>query len=378
MREYISFDSHKHYTLVEREEIATGRTVQERIEHAPGNIRRYLSRCEPGTPVAVEATANWYWIVTEIEEAGLRALLVHPRKAKLMLGMINKTDKLDVHGLNRLQRNGTLPTVWLPPAALREVRELTRARVALGRDRTRLKNRIQAMLAKYGLQMTGVSDVFCRRARPALERQIGRLPPQGRFVTTLWLEMLDRVLEEIEALEDRLENLVEVTPAMQLLRTLPGIGVILASATALEIGEVSRFPDAEHLAAYAGTVPRVHGSGDKYRHGRTRPDVNRHLKWALAEAANSVAVNQSRRAERYVSRRYRQVRRARNHSIAVGAVARHLAEAAYHVLTRQEPYREPMGKRDRGREAQACRCHTLPGLQHEYATPPEHFHTPRG
>jgi hypothetical protein len=115
MSEFISFDSHKHYTLMEREDRQTEAVRQYRIEHAPGAIRAALRECATGAAVAVEATGNWYWIVTEIEQAGLRPLLVHPRKAKLMMGLINKTDKLDVHGLNRLQRNGTLPTVWIPP-----------------------------------------------------------------------------------------------------------------------------------------------------------------------------------------------------------------------------------------------------------------------
>src|SRR5260370_33342786 len=107
-------------------------------------------RGEPGTGVALEATANWYWIVDEIEQAGLRPLLVHPRKAKLMMGLTNKTDKLDAHGLNRLQRNGTLPTVWLPPGALRDVREWTRTRLVLVAQGTRRKNRLAATLAKEG------------------------------------------------------------------------------------------------------------------------------------------------------------------------------------------------------------------------------------
>src|SRR5256712_3708315 len=130
MREYIAFDSHKRYSLVEREDVATGKIVQQvRLTHAPGAVRRYLAQCAPGTAVALEATGNWYWIVEEIEQAGLQPRLVHPRKAKLMMGLINKTDKLDVHGLNRLQRNGTLPTVWIPPRPLRDLRELTRTRL---------------------------------------------------------------------------------------------------------------------------------------------------------------------------------------------------------------------------------------------------------
>ncbi len=94
MDEYIAFDSHKRYTWVEHEEANTRKVRQYRLEHAPGAIRNALAGCAPDTAVALEATANWYWIIDEIEQAGLRPLLVHPRKAKLMMGQINKTDKL--------------------------------------------------------------------------------------------------------------------------------------------------------------------------------------------------------------------------------------------------------------------------------------------
>jgi len=158
MEEYIAFDSHKRYTWVEHEAVQSGQVRQYRLDHAPGAIRRALAGCAPGTPVAIEATANWYWITDEIEQAGLVPRLVHPRKAKLMMGQINKTDKLDAHGLNRLQRNGTLPTVWIPPAPLRELRELTRTRVVLVAQRTRWKNRITATLAKWGVPPSEYSD----------------------------------------------------------------------------------------------------------------------------------------------------------------------------------------------------------------------------
>ena len=71
MDEYIAFDSHKHYTLMERQEVQSGRVRQVRTEHSRGAIRAALADCTPGTPVAVEATGNWYWIVGEIEEAAL-------------------------------------------------------------------------------------------------------------------------------------------------------------------------------------------------------------------------------------------------------------------------------------------------------------------
>lgn len=340
MREYIAFDSHKCYTLVERQDVQTGRTVQRRVEHQRGALCACLHGCELGSAVAVEATGNWYWIVGEIEQAGQRPLLVHPRKAKLMMGMINKTDKLDVHGLNRLQQNGTLPTVWIPPAPLRDLRELTRTRLVLVANRTRLKNRLNATLAKHGLTIS-VSDPFGVGGRRQWEQRISELPPQTQFVTSQLLAQVDFLQGQIEQQERRLQELLAVTPTMQRLESLPGFGLILAATVALEIGEVSRFASCEHLASYAGTTPRVHSSGDKTRYGRLRADVNRYLKWAYVEAANVVSLQQYRWSDRHVVQLYRRVRQRRGHAKAVGAVARHLAEASFWVLRRDEDYREP-------------------------------------
>lgn len=345
MSEYIAFDSHKRYTWVDWED-HSGKITQGRLEHAPGAVRTFLSGCQAGTPVAVEATGNWYWIIDEIEQAGLQPRLVHPRKAKLMMGQTNKTDKLDARGLNRLQRNGTLPVVWIPPGPLRDLRELTRTRLVLAAQRTRLKNRLTATLAKWGTPASEYSDPYGKRGRAELENHLQRLPEQTRWVSQQLLLQLDFVKQQVQQLEERLEKLVEVTEAMQWLLSMPGVGVILAATIALEIGEIERFPSGEQLASYAGTTPRVHASGGKVRYGPLRADVNRYLKWAFAEAANSVAVNFRRCPDRHVSRLYARVRQHKGHPKAVGAVARHLAEAAFHVLRKQQAYRDP--ELDRG------------------------------
>ena len=340
MKEYIALDSHRRYSLLEREEARTGRTMQLRIEHVRGAVWARLRRCQPGSAVALEATGHWYWIVGEIEAAGLRPLLVHPRKAKLMMGLINKTDKLDVHGLNRLQRNGTLPTVWIPPKELRDLRELTRTRLVIVRSRTRLKNRLNATLAKYGLAIEA-SDPFGVLARGQWEENLKLFPEQTRFVSGQLLEQLDFIQGQIKAEEERLLQLLKITPSMQLLQSLPGVGLILAATIALEIGEVSRFPSHEHLASYAGTTPRVKASGDKVRYGRLRPDVNHYLKWAYVEAANVIARHQNHWKERHVVQLYRRLKQRKDHAKAIGAVARHLAEASFWVLSRAETYRDP-------------------------------------
>lgn len=347
----IAFDSHKRYTLasVEAED---GRLVrEERISHRRGEIRRFLKKCQAGAPVAVETIGNWYWIIDEIEQAGNKPRLVHARKAKLMLGCINKTDKLDVRGLNKLQRTRTLPTVWIPPGDLRDKRELPRTRMVFGRARTRLKNRIQSVLAKYGLQdeFEDISDTFGKAGRERLRVCMKQLPTQTRYTTRGLLRQLDAVQVEIGRIEKRMKQVFEPTKDMELLQTMPGVGPILAAVISQEIGDISRFSGADRLASYAGTTPRVHSSGDKTRYGRLRPDVNRYLKWAFSEAGNSVAVNRNCYPYRHVSRLYSRIRSRRDHAKAVGAVARHLAEATYWILNKQEPYREPGWQRFRQR-----------------------------
>lgn len=350
MGEYIAFDAHKRYTWVDREDHSTGEVHQHRLEHAPGAVRRYLSGCAPGSSVAVEATGNWYWIVDEIEQAGMRPLLVHPHKAKLMMGLTNKTDKLDAQGLNRLQRTGTLPVVWIPAGPLRDLRELTRTRVVFVRQRTRLKNRLSATVSKYGMPPSSRSDPYSKAGRTELQQKLEGLPEQTRWVSAQLLRQLDFLDEQVRELEQRLEQLAEVTPEMQKLMSLPGVGLILGATIALEIGDIARFLSAERLASYAGTTPRVHASGGKIRFGPLRVDVNRYLKWAFAEAANAVAVHHRRRPERHVSQLYRRLRQHKGHATAIGAVARHLAEAAFHVLSRKELYRDPALGRGRTSE----------------------------
>ena len=342
MKDYISFDSHKHYTLAERENRKSGRVQLCKIDHSPGSIRQYLSQhCQAGSFVAVESIGSWYWIIEEIEQAGMVPLLVHPRKAKLMMGMINKTDKLDVHGLNRLQRNKSLPTVWIPPGSLRDLRELTRTRIVFVQQRTRMKNRITSTLAKYGLRIQSAKDTFAKKARPELENLIRGFPPQTSVVTTMMLEQMESANTQATLLEKRIRELVKQTEQMTLLKTIPGIGDILAAGIALEIGDVKRFANAERLASYAGTTPRVHSSGGKTHYGGLRSDANRYLRWSLSEAANSICVNRRNQPDRHTSKLYDRIKGRKGHGTAIGAVSRHLAEACFHILTKMEPYRDP-------------------------------------
>ena len=337
----IAFDSHKHYTLASVEDLSGSILFEGRLSHHPGVFRSFLAQWDSGSPVALETIGNWYWIVNEIEQAAMVPQLTHARKAKIMMGLTNKTDKLDARGMNRLQRTGTLPTVWIPPADLRDRRELPRTRMVLAHERTRLKNRIHATLAKYALTLPDVSDFFAPGSRPGLQALLIQLPLHTRYATEQLLAQLDLVQQQIRAFEVRMKEAFQTTPELDLLMSAPGIGFILGIVIASEIGDVHRFPSAGHLASYAGTTPRVHSSGGKTRFGPLRPDVNRYLKWAFMEAANVVSVNRKPWAQCHAVQFYQRIRLKKGHATAIGAVARHLAEATFWMLTRQETYREP-------------------------------------
>jgi transposase len=349
--ENIAFDSHKRYTLCSVED-GKGRILSEdRIKHERGAIRRYLERFTPGSPVAVETIGNWYWIVDEIEQARMDPQLVHARKAKMMICCVNKTDKLDVRGLNRLQRVGTLPTVWIPSGELRDQRDLTRTRMFLVNERTRMKNRVQATLAKYALEVKEISDVFGVQGRELLAERVKELPPYTRFAAERQLEQIDGLDRDISLLEEKMKEVFTETEELRLLRTIPGIGFLLGAVVSVEVGDVNRFPGPDRLASYSGTTPRVHSSGGKTRFGNLRPDVNRYLKWAFMEAANSVCAHRFSHPDRHMSRLYEKIRNKKGHPKAIGAVARHLAEAVYWVLKNRENYKEPNPPRFSSKEA---------------------------
>ena len=347
MNPIIGCDAHRRYSLFAVLDTHTLSVEQTRVNHQPGAIREFLSDYPEGTPVAIETVGNYYWIVDEIEQAECLPLLAHAAKAKVLMGNINKTDKLDAKGLATLVHLGSLPTVWLPPSEIRDERELHRTRMAFCKPRTALKNRIHSTLAKYALNTAEHSDIFVGKGRDWLNRTIKKLPPETDRCLEQELELLDATMEQITALEERIRERIKLTSNMQLLKSLPGVGDILAIVIEREIGTIDRFPTAGHLAAYAGVVPKVHSSGGKTRYGRMRKQANQYLKWAFIEAANVIVAHRHHPAwrQKKVSLVYERICRRKGHAIAVGAVARHLAEAAFWMLTKGETYQDPALRR---------------------------------
>ncbi len=338
----IGCDAHKKFSQFAIRDEAGRLCQQRRIEHEPGAIREFLSRFPEQTPVALECVGNWYWIVDEIEAAGCIPHMANAGKAKVMMGNIHKTDKLDAAGLATLEHLGSLPKVWIPSSEQRDRRELPRTRMALKKHVVGLKNRIHATLAKYAVQIDA-KDIFVGDGRRALDEALSRLPTETRYCTEQELEVLDSIEEQIKILEKRIKQQNAQTPSIQLLKSLPGFGDILAIVVDCEVGDIGRFDYCEHFASYAGVVPKEQSSGGKIRFGRMLAESNHYLKWAFIEAANGVSShrNAPNWRNKHVVRLYERISSKKGHTKAIGAVARHLAEAAFWVLKKGEPYREP-------------------------------------
>jgi transposase len=341
MEYYIGDDAHKKYSLFVTIDKKCKVRSTERVPHDKTVYRKYLETLPPGSPIAIESVGNWYWMIDAMEQAGHIPILVNPGKAKKSMGNINKTDKLDAKGLAVLNLNGSLPTVWIPPAELRDQRELSRTRMSMVGVRTQFKNRIHATLAKYAISIDEVSDIYGKKGRQLLQEALPELPPETHQSVIDQLSLLDDVSQKIDEIEKHIREVVKTTPVMQLIKTLPGVGDILAIVITLEIGDVERFASAEHLASYCGTVPRISSSGGKTYLGRVKPDVNRYLKWAFVEAANCINLQQRQMQGRHVVDLLQRVQKHKGYPKAAVAVARHLSEATFCILKRNEPYREP-------------------------------------
>lgn len=164
MIQYSGCDVHKQFSVfaeIDEDGVIHGPT---RVDHDTNELEEHLTSLPEGTPIAVETSGHWFWMVDRIEDMGHEPRLVNASRASKMMGNVDKTDSLDAQGLAVLQKTKTLPEVWIPDRSRRDRRELLRLRMKLAQSKTRWKNRIQSSLMKYGLDVS-VSDAFGQTGR---------------------------------------------------------------------------------------------------------------------------------------------------------------------------------------------------------------------
>jgi transposase len=281
----------------------------------------------------IEVMNGARFIHDQLELAGWDVRLADPLRARALAPLACKTDRIDAWVLAELARRDLIPEVWLPDPSVRAERERARFRMHLVRHRTMLKNRIHQTLIAHG-RARPAANLFTAKGRALLTRLELPEPWQGTVAASLALiETLDA---QIDDLERELRRLGADHAYIPLLRTVPGIGWVLAYTIASEIGDITRFASPRKLIGYTGLCPRVYQSGETDRRGALAKHGPNYLRWALVEAAHTAA---RQPAYREIAARQRD-RHGRPHGTAIAAItiARKLTEAIWWMLTRNQPF----------------------------------------
>jgi len=317
------------------------------------------------THVAMESTGVYWKPIYYVLEERFTCLLVNAAHVKQVPG--RKTDVQDCVWIAQLLEHGLLRGSFVPPAPIRELRDLTRYRKVLIQDRTREANRLHKFLEDAGIKLASVAtdilgvsgramlealvrgttdpEVLADLARgklraklPALRQALtGRFRAHHAFLVSQLLAHLDYLDETITTLSERIEEvIVPFADELARLDTIHGVGRRTAEVLIAELGvDMNQFPSDRHLASWAGLCPGNNESAGKHKSGKTRRG-NRWLRAALTEAALA-AVRTSNSA---FTARYRRIMRHRGHKKAVLAVAHAMLVTAYHLLARQTTYHE--------------------------------------
>jgi transposase len=281
----------------------------------------------------IEVMNGARFVHDQLELAGWDVRLADAQRARALAPLTCKTDRIDAWVLAELARRDLIPEVWLPDPGVRAERERARFRMHLVRHRTMLKNRIHQTLIAHGYARP-TANLFTTKGRTLLSRLELPEPWQGTAAASLALiETLD---QQIDELERELRRLGSDHAYIALLRTVPGIGWMLAYTIASEIGNITRFPSPRKLIGYTGLCPRVYQSGEQDRRGALAKHGPNYLRWALIEAAHTAA-RQTIYSEIAARQRNRHGR-SRGSAIAAITIARKITEAIWWMLTRNQPF----------------------------------------
>jgi transposase len=326
------------------------------------------------THVAIESTGVYWRPVFNILEGTLEVILVNARHVKGLPG--RKTDVKDCEWLADLLRHGLLKASFIPPAHIRELRELVRYRQSVVKEQAAVANRIQKLIESANIKLGQVaSDVLgasgramlqalvqgesdaqqlaelargtLKGKRPELRRALqGHLTPTQRWVLG---ELLGRY-QELAAALDRVNGQIRkevaespdpfVAEAVRLLDTFPGVGEQVAETIIAEIGvDMSRFPSAGHLASWAGMCPGNNESAGKRRSGKTRKG-SPYLRAMLVQAAWAASHTKGT----YLSAQFRRLVRRMGKKKSLVAVGHSILVIVYQVLSRRASYQELGGE----------------------------------
>jgi transposase len=282
-----------------------------------------------------------------LQELQLEPHLGHPPAIKVLAKNEAKADRVDADRLGRFWLRGIFPECYLATPEVRSLRERLRYRQALVHVRGGMKNRAQAILHRQGI-LHDFSDLFGKGGRDFLQGLA--LPAACRVVLDGWLAHIDLVTQHLEQLEAWMEQHLEENEVTRLLKTIPGIGLILAHVIQAEIGQLAeRFPSRRHLTSYAGLAPLADDSADRHGRRHIAQACNHTLRWAFIEAAGCLL--RSKNCPPNLRRLHNRLTHGgrTNKQQAKVAIARELCELVYVIWKKGEPYRESTSPAERPR-----------------------------
>lgn len=309
-----------------------GTTVKEaRVKNTVEALTAYFTSCgsEPHRAV-VESTTGWYWLDDLLSSLGIELTLAHAKYLRAIAYVKVKTDRMDAHTLAQLLRLGYIPVAHKISRELRDVRDLTRARLRLVYRRTACYNSIHRLGEKYNCDHLIDADkgILPVSLPDLLQDQIRYQLAQIQLLNTQIADIEKRVRE----------HLVESDDVRRLL-TAPAVGLVTAFSLYLEIDGIERFPTEKQFFSYTRVVPGADNSNHTVRHKSGNKDGNKYLKIALTDAAVH-AIRYYPEFRRFYQKQLRRHKKA----IALTLVAKEMARIVYHILKDKTEYQGLKGQ----------------------------------
>ena len=333
-RRYVALDIHKHYCVVagvDRE----GRVMLQavRVEHA--DLEGWLKKnLRTNDHVVIESTTNAWHVYDLLAPLVERVLVANPIKVKQIAQARVKTDIRDTLILARLLAANLVPEVWVPPAHVREMRQLLSQRRQLVETHTQIVNRMHSVAHRHHLSHARGKRFNEKTTAWQKDKRLSRIE---QFQLELEMENRAYIEKQIGRIGKEVAKMSHQKPwaeSMTYLMQLPGFGVITAMTVLAAIGEIQRFDSARHLASYSGLTPGLEQSGTKNRGKGMTKEGRRELRWALVEAAQRAV-----KSDPVWKTRVQEMQKRMHRNQVIVAIARRLLELVWYVLTRRQPYR---------------------------------------
>jgi transposase len=252
----------------------------------PESLLRAIEPFRDGLVIGVECMFAWYWVADCCQQHGIPFVLGHALYMKAIHGGKAKNDRIDAGKLARLLRGGTFPIAYAYPKGMRETRDLLRRRTYLVRKRAELMTHLQILNAQYNLAPFPKKLSFAanRTEMNVAQRFADTSVQKSAAVDLALVDRLDELIGELELYLVRTAKVDDVQ-TFHRLRSVPGVGKVLALILLYEMHDVTRFASAGQFLSYARLVRCAHESAGKKLGSGGKKIGNAHLRWAFAEAA---------------------------------------------------------------------------------------------